>query len=281
MDYINTVTLAIKHIENNLFEKELTSEVYKIVYVSKFHFHRMFQLVTKLTLGQYIKKRRFTEISKLLVTTNDTLLNIAINAGYNSHEAFTRAYKDYFGQTPSQFRKSPEALTFLMLEPYTYDAIEFSFSQIKEPEIVIKEAIKLYGIKGSSTLDAPSIDRLWNKFRKETKELKTGAGYSVWLDSKLTVKDLKDSIDYPCFVGVETERQLNIIVIPKGTYAKFTIVQDFTQVYLMYAYIYFEWMKKSSYEFSNDMILEYYDDAFDYHQQTGSMSIYVPIKKKQ
>jgi predicted transcriptional regulator YdeE len=49
----------------------------------------------------------------------------------------------------------------------------------------------------------------------------------------------------------------------------------------MYAYIYFEWIKKSSYEFSNDMIMELYDEEFNFHEEKGSMSILVPIRKKQ
>jgi AraC family transcriptional regulator len=281
MDYQNVISAAINYIENNLFDKELAAEIYKAVHVSKFHFHRMFYLVTKLTVGQYIKRRRFTEISKLLIATDETLLNIAVDAGYNSHEAFTRAFKEYFGQTPSQFRKSPDKPTFLLVEPFTDEVIDFSFNQIKEPEIIIQDSITLYGVKGYSTLDASSIDRLWNQFRHETKQLKTGAGYAVWLDSELSVKDLKDFKDYSCFVGVESELPLDHMCIPKGTYAKFTVEQDFSKIYLIYAYIYFEWFKKVDYEFNNDMILEYYDEKFDYVKQTGTMSIFVPVQKKQ
>ncbi len=280
-DYIVDVITSIKYIESNLFEKELVSEISNSLYVSKFHFHRVFQLVTKHTLGQYIKKRRFTEITKLLVSTKNSLLEIAIEAGYSSHEAFTRAFKEYFGFTPSHFRKSPINSTFLMLEPFEEDDIEFSYFQINDPEIINRKAFDLYGIKGESTLDAASINHLWGQFRDKTKSLKKGPGYTVWFDSMMSASDLKDSMCYSCFVGVETLLPLATLSIPKGEYAKFTINRDFSKLNLIYAYIYFNWIKKSAYDFYGDLIIEYYDEDFDYHQNIGTMSIFIPVKRKQ
>ncbi len=102
MDYIENIIKAINYIEDNLFNKHLANEVYKAVYSSKFHFHRTFLLVSKCTLGQYIKRRRFKEILKWIESSDQTILDIALASGYSSHEAFTRAFKAYFGKTPSQ-----------------------------------------------------------------------------------------------------------------------------------------------------------------------------------
>ncbi len=288
MDYLKTVSAAINHIENNLFDKELASEIYKTVHVSKFHFHRMFLLVTKLTLGQYIKKRRFTEISRWLTTTDETILQIAVHAGYNSHEALTRAFKEYFGQTPSAYRKSPKIQKFLLVSPYTVDEITFSYKGILEPEIVTRQSLTLCGIKGRASLDAHAIDQLWNAFRTAVNRTSTGAGYAIWLDSDLTVKDLNESETYACFVGIEDEiklasqgNALDMFTLSEGLYAKFTIKEDFTKVYLVYAYIYFEWLRKSGYVFGNDLILEYYNESFNFANQTGEMEILIPIIKKQ
>lgn len=281
MDYLNMINQSIHYIESHLFDDNLIEKLYKNVYVSQFHFHRIFHLVTKLTVGQYIKKRRFTEISKILVSSDETLLNIALHAGYNSHEAFTRAFKDYFGQTPSQYRKKPEKQTFLLVDPFLEEDVKFSFNQIRPPKIIFKDALTLYGIRGKSSLDASSIDGLWQQFRDKTHQSDTGEGYSVWLDSESTVKDLKDSKTYACFVGSSVERSMDKLMVPKGMYAEFIIQDDFSKIYFIYAYIYLEWLKKSAYEFSDDMILEYYDRAFDYNKGTGAMSILIPIKKKQ
>ncbi len=67
--------------------------------------------------------------------------------------------------------------------------------------------------------------------------------------------------------------------ISSGMYAVFKIKQDFSLIPLMYQYIYFEWLPKSSYEFRSEMILEHYDDAFDFVNETGSMSILIPVRK--
>lgn len=58
MENTNPVTLAIEYIETHLYEKNLPARVAESVYISKFHFHRMFYLTTKMTLGHYVKKKK-------------------------------------------------------------------------------------------------------------------------------------------------------------------------------------------------------------------------------
>lgn len=281
MDYLNIILEAIEQVEKDIFEENLIKSLYKKVYISKFHFHRMFYLVTKSTLGQYIKKRRFTEVCKRLRETDKTLLSIGLEAGYSSHEAFTRAFKSYFACTPSQYRQRPENYTFLMTQVYSHDMVDFTYYHIPSVEIVESDSMILYGVKGESSLEAPSIDKLWQEFRNQNKGPHNGPGYTVWLESDLKIKDLKDSVFYGCFVGSTSENDMECMKLAKATYAKFTLKKNFDKIPLLYAYIYFDWIKKSEFEFTNDMILEYYDRDFDYHLNQGSMSILIPVRKKQ
>jgi len=286
MDYINIVIKAVEYIEEHLHDKDVNKTVYKHVYVSKFHFHRVFMFVTKLTLGQYIKRRRFTEVSKMLLETDDTLIQIAFSVGYNSHESFTRAFKEHYGLTPSEYRKRGEVQTFYILEPYQSKNIEFVFNQLKEPVIEMREAVTVCGIVGQSSLNTPTLDALWSDFRSKVDLTIGGPAYTVWMESDLELEDLKDDVEYKCFLGVEAsnkklKKELQKQVIPGGLYARFDIVNNFEHVFMVYAYIYFEWLKKSAYEFNNDMIIEEYDKDFSYENNQGKMSILIPIIEKQ
>lgn len=66
--------------------------------------HRYFPALTGYRFGEYVRKRRLSEASDTLRSSDDSVLRIAIESGYDSHEAFTRAFKKEFGVAPARFR---------------------------------------------------------------------------------------------------------------------------------------------------------------------------------
>ncbi len=66
-----------------------------------------FQAVTGLTFGEYARRRRLDRARALLGDTESSVLEIALDSGYRSHEAFTRAFADEFGVSPADYRKGP------------------------------------------------------------------------------------------------------------------------------------------------------------------------------
>ena len=64
-----------------------------------------FQAVTGLTFGEYARRRRLDRARILLGDTTLSVLDVALDSGYRSHEAFTRAFAEEFGVTPADCRK--------------------------------------------------------------------------------------------------------------------------------------------------------------------------------
>jgi AraC-like DNA-binding protein len=64
-----------------------------------------FQAVTGLTFGEYAKRRRLDRARILLDDADASVLRVALDSGYRSHEAFTRAFAEEFGVTPADYRK--------------------------------------------------------------------------------------------------------------------------------------------------------------------------------
>lgn len=104
---------TLKHVQKlvDRIEENLPDEINIVgladsFHVSPWHFQRTFKALAGDTLGGYIRGRRLTEAARLLTKTDLGIIDIALRVGFNSHEAFSRAFKLHFGLTPKDFRKN-------------------------------------------------------------------------------------------------------------------------------------------------------------------------------
>lgn len=80
----------------------------RIAHFSRFHFHRQFTDYCGITVSRYIQLVRMRRASyRLVFNPLERIADIALDAGFDSPEAFSRAFKQVFGQTPSGFRAQP------------------------------------------------------------------------------------------------------------------------------------------------------------------------------
>lgn len=90
----NMIDFIGKHLDEELSLESLS----EIFCISKFHFHRLFTAFTGLSLQQYIKWLRLKRAAhQLIVDKDQSVINIAINAGFESHEAFSRPLRKLVG----------------------------------------------------------------------------------------------------------------------------------------------------------------------------------------
>ncbi len=69
------------------------------------YFNRLFLSHTGFTVMAYVSYRRLKNAVQLLRTTDKSVLEIALEVGYTSHEGFTKAFKKEYGVTPSEYRQ--------------------------------------------------------------------------------------------------------------------------------------------------------------------------------
>ena len=92
-------------IGKNLDQELSLEQLSKIACFSKYHFHRLFTAYTGLSLKQYIRWLRLKRAAHQLILNKDkSIIQIALEAGFESHESFTRAFKQACGQNPRDFR---------------------------------------------------------------------------------------------------------------------------------------------------------------------------------
>ena len=100
---------VLDHIDRHLDDDLDLDAVSGIAAFSKYHFHRQFTATFGLSVHRYIQLARMKRASdRLAYRDAQSVTDIAMDAGYDAPDAFARAFRQRFGQSPSSFRKAPD-----------------------------------------------------------------------------------------------------------------------------------------------------------------------------
>lgn len=106
MNYEVCIKRSIEYIEQNLNNKIELKDIADRVFLSKYHFHRVFHNVVGEPVAEYIRKRRLMEAANELLNTEEKIVDIALKYQFSSQEVFTKAFKKLYGVPPREFRKN-------------------------------------------------------------------------------------------------------------------------------------------------------------------------------
>lgn len=105
MKNIDVLANCLEYIECHLKDNIKTPDIAKACCISKSSLEKMFQYVYHLSVHGYIIRRRMMLAAKELSENPETsILTVAVECGYGSHEAFTRAFREIWNCNPSEFR---------------------------------------------------------------------------------------------------------------------------------------------------------------------------------
>ena len=106
MDWVPYVHDALEYIEENLLIIESPKEVADKVFVSEVALQKGFHVLTGYSVFEYIRNRKLYEAAVEIISSNEKIIDIAIKYGYESPEAFTRAFIKFHGINPMALRKN-------------------------------------------------------------------------------------------------------------------------------------------------------------------------------
>ncbi|MEA4987130.1 MAG: AraC family transcriptional regulator [Anaerovorax sp.] len=285
MNWIESMSEAIKYIEDNLEDDLEIEDIANKAFISSFYFQKAFSLLCGFTVGEYIRNRRLSTAGNDLLTTDEKISDIAMKYGYDSPDSFTKAFTRFHGSTPTAVRKNGQTIK-------TFAPLKLKFllegGYIMDYKIIEKEAFKLIGASKTfnSETSYKEIPEFW------TQHYQTGNGkyicgmYGVCIETSKTGQEFEYLIadDYNAEKNLPSE--FKVFEIPKHTWAVFPCVGPMPKALQdVNTKIFSEWLPNcTSYEIAGGYNIEYYTDLKDYEKGSQDekyySEIWIPIKKK-
>jgi AraC family transcriptional regulator len=104
--YKQRILKALVYIQQHLSEAISLDELAAVASFSPHHFHRIFGAMVGESVMEHVRRLRLERAGLQLKNTDEPVTRIAFNAGYETHESFTRAFGAMFGESPTQFRQN-------------------------------------------------------------------------------------------------------------------------------------------------------------------------------
>ena len=103
--YQQRINLVLRHIEQNLDTRPDLDELARIACFSPYHFHRIFSAMVGESVAAYVRRLLLERAAMQLGYSTESVTQIALGAGYESVDAFTRAFRAHMGMLPSEYRR--------------------------------------------------------------------------------------------------------------------------------------------------------------------------------
>ena len=104
MNHLEQIQRAVDYIEDHLNDDLEVESIAKVAGFSRWHFQTVFSAAVGDSLKEYIRSRRLSK-AMIELGTDKRIVEIAMDAGFESQESFSRAFKQVFQLTPGEFRK--------------------------------------------------------------------------------------------------------------------------------------------------------------------------------
>lgn len=132
-DYQASIMRVMLLIQARLDAPPSLDEVAAVAAFSPYHFHRLFTAYTGESLSAFVRRLRLERAANRLRQTFDAITEIALDAGYETPANFSKAFKQQFGQSPSEYRA----------ENHLLDTAVFQQSRTQEPPKMTPKIVNL------------------------------------------------------------------------------------------------------------------------------------------
>lgn len=291
MQYLEQVQRGIDFIEARLDQEEVPFEaIAQAAGLSAWHFQRIFKAITHETLKGYIRSRRLAHACASLVGTKRRILDIALLAGYDSQESFTRAFKHQHGVTPGEFRRARA-----LRQEHKKVSIDAAYLSHLQTGVVTEPVFRhwparryvglqtaFYGVCSDKNDLALRIPPLWDAFLRRLPEVACpvpGVCYG------LVDQDPRDAerLSYCSAIEVDAIERIpdgmRVVAIEAQTYAVFRHVGAPEQLDNTVNYIYSNWLHTAGWRHTQSADIECYGPDYLPGTDTCVTEYAIPVSR--
>ncbi|HWW82162.1 MAG TPA: AraC family transcriptional regulator [Vicinamibacterales bacterium] len=276
---MNPVGKALWFVESHFGSEITLDEIANVAGVSRFYMTRAFGDTTGHSIMRYVRGRRLTEAARALAGGAPDILAVALDSGYGSHEAFTRAFRDEFDLTPEAVRTQGHLSGVKLLEPIKME--ETIKSCIPPMRFQNGKLLLIAGLVQRYTCETSGgIPSQWQRFQPHIGQIPGQLGptaFGVRWNS-----DEHGAFDYLCGVEVtdfsRLPPDLTHVRIAAQKYAVFSHYEHVSTIRSTWTTIWNKWLPESGHELVDAPDFERYGAEFDPRTGTGGFEIWVPIK---
>lgn len=277
MEWVQGLNQALKYIEAHICDDIDSEKISKQIFLSSFHFQRIFSLLTGITLAEYIRNRRLSLAGTELVRTDVKVIDLAFKYGYETPESFSKAFTRFHGVSPLSAKKEGSKLRYYapLIIKINLEGGTFMDYRIEKKEAFNVLAMTRVFNEQTSTAEIPAF---WNEFMaKGYNQVVCGMygmchGYNEGSFKYSIADDLKPDAIVP--EGFET------FTVPSLTWAMFTCVGAMPNaIQDMWKRVYSEWLPNSEYQIVPGYDLEMYTPG-DINSPDYISEIWIPVEPK-
>lgn len=295
-DYEERILRVLVHIQTHLDHAMDLNELASKAHFSPYHFHRVFRGMVGEPVKEHVRRLRLERAAYRLKATKEPITQVALAAGYETHEAFTRAFKTMFGDSPSSFRRAHKPVP----EPSVPSGVHYSpeggagafeFEAVKAKENGVKVRTETIApMRVAFVRHVGPYDQVGTTWQK----LMTWAGRNGLLGPNMKAIGIPhddpeitspEKLRYDaCLVirrEIEPQGDIGVQTIEGGEYAVGTHRGPYEKLNDTYAMLMGQWMPANDREPGQGPCFEvYWNNPQTTRPEDLWTEIYVPLKRK-
>ncbi|RQP21986.1 helix-turn-helix domain-containing protein [Albitalea terrae] len=295
MDYLACVRRGIDHIERHLDDEIALADVGRAAGLSQWHFQRIFKALTNETLKTYIRSRRLACALAALRDPQARIIDIALAAGFESQESFTRAFRKVYRMTPGQYRRIGSRSLFPAKPEFNADYLQHLHQGVSlTPSLqhwpaqrVVGLHTRFFGVDSDKNNLAHKLPPLWDAFLARMGDIGgrvPGPG-RVAYGLLRPVDDESDQLHYVACVPVTGDADVPAgmvsLSLPAASHARFIHRGPVSTLDHTVNYAYSSWLLGSGHQHDGGWDVEVYGEQY-HPTDPGSVIHYaMPINSAQ
>lgn len=285
MDWTRAIRDAVDFMEQHMTEEITMADVAAHVNVSPFYFHKGFTILCGYSMTEYMRNRRLALAGEELLTSDVTVMELAMRYGYDSPDSFTKAFTRFHGHAPSTVRRDRtmlKAFAPLRVSISLKGGYAMDYRITKKEAFTVLAASKEFGYENAKR-DIPAY---WQEHYASGKGKYVCGMFGINIDPEMGNERFEYLIADVYNPSVDVPEGLVVRTIPAFTWAVFPCKGVLSQTMQdVNTKVFSEWLPAlQDYEFAAGYCVEMYDAPDQYPGGTEDENYYaeiwIPIRKK-